>query len=1285
MFVLKVYACLLHGVGLLYQQRKQWETAITLHNKAIAVNSQYSLGWYSLGFCYNKTKQWTEAERCLRAFLALNATHALGQYRLGVALEKQSKCQDAIQCYTKSIELSNGKPEKRFYEHRAACLKTVGQRDKTLSDYRDMIALHPKDPSGHALLVESLNKYGLWWQLIEAIEPYIALQPNNGNSHRILGNACMRMKRFPAAAQAFATAGTFLPDNAELPLNACYAYTLADNVQAADKQYQKALRLLPKNSEYHRFGIGAFFQKKGLWTEAAEAYTKQVQLSPVDAELHYRLALSHDRCYRWAEAAKSYHASLQLEPWQAYRYYRLACVCERGGDAAGAIRAFRAALEIKTNKEWAYRLGYVLDFAGRHQEACESYLLCLENNEYLTAFAESLRNTPAAADGMAEKEDFLLVTLQESIARDATQASSHGRAGDRYRLHQNWTEAAKAYQAALDRSESYSPALFGNLGFVLAMAGRYQEACLAFRELQQIKRPHAVGDLTPYMKNVANWSRTVYLEYLETLPIRSNVILYESYRGVEMSCHPYAIFQQLMGDSRYKDYLHVWVCADKQIIPEYLLALPNIIFVTPDTDLYLRFLASAAYLINNSTFKDYFIRRDGQKYLNTWHGTPLKTLGKDERSSFMALKNTTRNFLHTTHMISPNRHTTNVLLDRYDIGPIYAGKMAELGSPRLDVMLTLSECKKKQLRDKLNLPEGLPVVLYAPTWRGIWESAVFNEQKTYSDLQALTALPCVIIFRGHQHIEEKLREMDLPVRIAGRDINTSELLSITDILITDYSSIFFDFFPLRRPVLFYVYDHEEYAATRGLYFSFDEIPGDFCVTLEDLCHSLRQHLDGAGDKKVNNAILSQFSAQEDGHSSARCVEFLFNDATTYCVNTQKTNHAIVFYGGGFSPNGITASLLNLLHALPEKYTCYVTINPNEISALPERLEKFSQCPPQVKVLARVGGMLSTVEELWISQKHASQYKVVSTEMETIYRAAHRRELVRMFGATVFEAYCNFDGYSIFWGTLFANAPTGRKTIYLHNDMYNEWTLKYPHMERLFSCYRHYDAMISVSQDVMKKNNRMLAALFGIDPLKFLTCNNTILPEKIREQSLHQISDELLQWIDETDVVFINMARISIEKCHDKLVQAFSMVHKRHSNTKLLIVGDGVLRASIEKMINDLGLNDAVRMTGYCANPFPLLAKADCFVLSSDHEGQPMTILESFALQRPVIVTDILAAQSFRDESVIKIVPNSVEGVAQGMEDFAQGDWKPVVQFDFDVYAKKTLDMFERAVIANDAQ
>src|SRR5699024_4212111 len=99
-------------------------------------------------------------------------------------------------------------------------------------------------------------------------------------------------------------------------------------------------------------------------------------------------------------------------------------------------------------------------------------------------------------------------------------------------------------------------------------------------------------------------------------------------------------------------------------------------------------------------------------------------------------------------------------------------------------------------------------------------------------------LPCQVVFRGHHMVEKMLRELDLPVVIARQDLDTSDVLAVTDVLVTDYSSIFFDFLPAKRPIFHYCHDWKEYSEQRGLYFDIDALPGHVCKDMSSLIDGL---------------------------------------------------------------------------------------------------------------------------------------------------------------------------------------------------------------------------------------------------------------------------------------------------------------------------------------------------------------------------------------------------------------------------------------------------------------
>lgn len=132
-------------------------------------------------------------------------------------------------------------------------------------------------------------------------------------------------------------------------------------------------------------------------------------------------------------------------------------------------------------------------------------------------------------------------------------------------------------------------------------------------------------------------------------------------------------------------------------------------------------------------------------------------------------------------------------------------------------------------------------------------------------------------------------------------------------------------------------------------------------------------------------------------------------------------------------------------------------------------------------------------------------------------------------------------------------------------------------------------------------------------------------------------------------IFINIARFSIEKDQTKLIKAFKVINDKYPKTLFLILEEGPLKEDLEKLIKDLKLDKKVFLLGRIFNPFPYLKKAGCFVMSSNHEGQPMTLLEALVLNKTIVATDIPGNVSVLDNRGRLIVENNVNGLIDSME------------------------------------
>ena len=215
---------------------------------------------------------------------------------------------------------------------------------------------------------------------------------------------------------------------------------------------------------------------------------------------------------------------------------------------------------------------------------------------------------------------------------------------------------------------------------------------------------------------------------------------------------------------------------------------------------------------------------------------------------------------------------------------------------------------------------------------------------------------------------------------------------------------------------------------------------------------------------------------------------------------------------------------------------------------------------------------------------------------------------------------------------------------------------------------------------MDNNFSKLGNIFDIEERKINYCHNIQNYKEVLLNSKKTLEINADNRIYIKSRVFINIARLSPEKDQKKLIFAFKEVSNIHPSAKLIILGSGPLKNKLMFLIKKFKLEDKVFLLGQKSNPYPYLQKSDCFILSSNYEGQPMTLFEALILDKPIIATDIVGNRSVLDEGLGCIVKNSQEGLIQGMLDFLEGKNNCCEYFDYQRYNKNALKMFYDKVI-----
>jgi CDP-glycerol glycerophosphotransferase len=353
-------------------------------------------------------------------------------------------------------------------------------------------------------------------------------------------------------------------------------------------------------------------------------------------------------------------------------------------------------------------------------------------------------------------------------------------------------------------------------------------------------------------------------------PIDENLAVYAAYWYRGYACNPAAIFEKAR--ELAPAVRGVWVVKSAGAV------LPaGVEHVVAGTAAYYRAIARAHYLINNATFPPEVVKRRGAVHVQTHHGTPLKTMGLDQPRFPASLGNfdvnrMRRNIAKWDFSITANRHTT-LLWDRQFPIP---GETLETGYPRNDQLVRATAADVEAARAELGVAAGERVVLYAPTHRE-WHLNFTPVLDVDAFADALGDGVRVLL-RGHYFYQglgfppQHPRVLDVSAHPS-----VERLMLAADVMITDFSSVMFDYAVLDKPLVVYAPDWEVYRAVRGVTFDLRrEHPGTFATTFEELVEAFRSGaVEGPEAAAYRARFRERFCSLEDGHAAERVVRRVF--------------------------------------------------------------------------------------------------------------------------------------------------------------------------------------------------------------------------------------------------------------------------------------------------------------------------------------------------------------------------------------------------------------------------
>lgn len=621
--------------------------------------------------------------------------------------------------------------------------------------------------------------------------------------------------------------------------------------------------------------------------------------------------------------------------------------------------------------------------------------------------------------------------------------------------------------------------------------------------------------------------RSIYTREYKKNEVKDKTILYETRDGKSIVGSPLAMYKYMQQNDKYSDYLHIWVAEsidDKIIdnIKPYVNTNTNTKIVIRNSKAYLTWLTQAQYLITDSTFQSYFIKKEAQIYINTWHGTPLKYMGFDIPGTPAHSQNVVRNFLFTDYLISPNEHTTNIFIDAYKLNGIYEGKILEGGYPRNDCTANKANehIVDRLTQDGVMLDQSKQTILYTPTWKGSSLNAVSNNvNQIVEEVKILNQRfenKYNILVKVHPYVFPYIKDnVVLKSHLITDYYDANEILSLADLLITDYSSIFFDFLVTDKPILFYIWDKDMYDEERGMYFDENTFPGPTAYTISELIE-LIEDIDTIKltyhDKYA--AAKQKFCSYETGNITKDYVEHIFEGKKKIKeVSLKNDKKRLLFYPGGMKNNGITSSFINLTNNIDyDKYEVVVFMGTPHQKEIIQNIEKVDS---RAHFLFKPGLPDYTLTDIYKDQ--LIHNRSLTKKLEKFYpKEAYQRETRRLTAGIHFDVAIDFSGYSYYWGKYVVEADTNKRIVFMHNDLKadSEKTVgkKRPHfinLRGMFSLYKKFDRLISVSEATMRVNHEKLKNYID-DDNKIGYCINSLNIDKILYPDQKENNDEIKQ-------------------------------------------------------------------------------------------------------------------------------------------------------------------------------
>ncbi len=437
-----------------------------------------------------------------------------------------------------------------------------------------------------------------------------------------------------------------------------------------------------------------------------------------------------------------------------------------------------------------------------------------------------------------------------------------------------------------------------------------------------------VSIIRPYKNKIKNILKKIikkinspghtYQKYYNKKVNNKTVYLY-SQKGNDINGNIFYILKELRDNKKYDDYT-IYIPVKKNRVEEFKKKLNNYNInnynlIIDNTKKNAKALANSKYIFTDTSLELFYVKKPGQIYVNTWHGTPLKTLGKSVATDYYSISNIQKNFNLADYLLYPNEYMKEIMIRDYMLN-VKENKICMLGYPRNSVFF------KKQ--GKTNKKR----IAYLPTWRGSnlgKNSLSYLEElkKILHELDEKLTEEYEFFINLHPYLKGKIDFSSYKnIKTIDSKYETYDFLSTCDILITDYSSVFFDFACTKRKIILFTYDKEEYLNDRGMYYDIEKLPFPMANTIEELIKEIKKPY-----KFDYQNFINEFCNYDSINNTKKLIDLVFDnkkDNTLIETNKNITKNNVLFHSNNFIRSNELNETLEVIKELSKNNTVYLS-------------------------------------------------------------------------------------------------------------------------------------------------------------------------------------------------------------------------------------------------------------------------------------------------------------------------------------------------------------------------